>query len=355
MAHEIDTTVKANGSLYLRNSVAWHGLGTVVEKDVNLLEIPDLIGINWNVVKKPLFYNSQNVQGVNDLGELTYEQNMVESHVATVRMDTGSQLGIVGKDYEVIQNEEIFHWSKAFGEFGNVIVETSGSIFAGRNVWALLRMDGMGFDFGGGDKVNPYLLISTSHDGSKTLTIVPTAVRVVCANTMSLALKANSQGRKKNGLEHGWKLSHTKNVRNRMEDAKKMILRTHESFEATKEQIQSLANTRCDIDILNDITAKVWTVDTLEKDKETSKRAQSIQENRLQEIKQLWKSPTNQTTFAANNLWGAFNSITEYIDHHNTIRVTEGKDAKEQRFFSTQFGNGSVLKANAWKETLALV
>ena len=85
MAHEIDTTVLSTGSLYLRKDVAWHGLGTVVEKDVIFLEIPDLISINWNVQKLPLFYNSQIVQGVNELGELTYEQNEVSTHKATVR------------------------------------------------------------------------------------------------------------------------------------------------------------------------------------------------------------------------------------------------------------------------------
>ena len=346
MAHEIDTTVNANGSAYYLNTPAWHGLGTVVEKPVNYLEISDLIGINYKVEKVPMFINGPS--GLDEQGNIVQSQILIPNHVSTVRTDTNAILGVVGKDYEIVQNQEMFEWMKSFSEFGEIIVESAGSLFGGSLAWALLRMEGMGFSFGRGEKIDNYLMISTSHDGSKNMHIVPTPVRVVCANTFKI-VERNAKHAEGNILT-GWKLSHKKNIRSKMEDANRIILRTHESMQFTKERIEFLHSVPCDIDILNQIEKKIW------EEKETevkeggkkSTRGETLRENRLGELKNLYMSETNQTEFAKNNLWGAYNTVTEFLDHRSTIRVTEGKDSREQRFYSTQFDSISRLKDKAW-------
>jgi len=193
MAHEITDT----DGLILHRTAAWHGLGTIVENAPTAAEALALAGLNWDVQE------SEELAAVfpgNRVAQVT-------THKALRRSDTGLVLGVVGADYSVVQNVEMADLAQAVAREGETVrVETAGSIKSGRRVWFLLKGDT--YAIGRGDEHVPYLLVTTAHDGTGALRFLPTEVRVVCSNTVSMAL-ANGGG---------WSWRHTGGLRDRIED-----------------------------------------------------------------------------------------------------------------------------------------
>ena len=195
----------------------WHGLGTVVKEAPDSWHALRLAGLDWNVTQQNVFTEDNFIIP-------GYKVNIRESDLAT--------LGIVSDKYRVVQNAEAFEFTDDLLEHG-VRYETAGILQGGRKVWILARMPDRYEVLG--DKVEPYFLLMNSHDGSGSFTVAVTPVRVVCSNTLNLALKT---------APRIWSSRHTTNVLSRLDEAKETFFKVRSSLDALDVEIDRLAATR---------------------------------------------------------------------------------------------------------------
>ena len=157
-------------SMFYVRETPWHGLGTKVMEAPTSKRALELAGLDWKVVQEPIY---------------TENNELIEGYKANVRDVDRKTLGVVTDRYKIIQNEEAFAFTdELLGE--GVRYETSGSLQGGKKVWILARMPQEYII--SGERISPYLLFSNTHDGSGAIKVALTPIRVVCNNTLNLAL-----------------------------------------------------------------------------------------------------------------------------------------------------------------------
>ena len=179
--------VAAVETMAYAGEVPWHGLGVPVEDTMTPEEMLEAANLNWTVSKRPAYTINQPVWN-EDVGLFN-----VEGHHFIVRDTDNSVLSACGEDYVPFQNADTFRFFKKFVSNGEMKMETAGSLKDGQDIWGLAKLQSK-FELPGGYKVEGYLLIDSPHVSGKALTIMFTPIRVVCANTMALAL--NTEGKR---------------------------------------------------------------------------------------------------------------------------------------------------------------
>jgi phage/plasmid-like protein (TIGR03299 family) len=298
MAHELEI----NGSevaFALRGEPAWHGLANVLfDKDqhVTTSEMLESAKLNnWNVRLESLAMP----EGYRDT---TASKLVVRDNPFDEGIDV---LAVVGDRYKAVQNEELF----AFGDGildGGATWESAGSIKGGRVVFGSLVVPR---EFvidpeGANDKTVTYLLVHTSHDGSTAVQANITPVRVVCQNTLNMAIADSKQS---------FKIRHTTTVGGRIEQARQVLGLTFDhmdNFELMAKALYESAMTDAEFDkIIKNIYPEPETG--------SAKVAQTRYNDKVDLLQALWsESPTNTTI--KNTAWGALNTLTERIDYFRT-------------------------------------
>ena len=177
---------------YVRET-PWHGLGKRVEHALTSEEALDESGLNWIVAQKPVY---------------TSDGILIPNYKANVRSSDNQILGVVTDRYRIVQNQDAFAFTDALiGE--GVRYETAGSLQEGRKVWLLAKLPDKYIV--NGDQIEPYIVFSNSHDGSSAIRVAMTPVRVVCQNTLNLALGSTKRC---------WSTKHTGNVQNQLHEAR---------------------------------------------------------------------------------------------------------------------------------------
>lgn len=183
-------------SMFYTRTAPWHGLGVRVEEVLGSKEALIQAGLDWKVEQTDVYAAS---------GE------RISGYKANIRDIDRSVLGIVGDRYKIVQNEEAFAFTDGLlGE--GVKYETAGSLAGGKIVWMLAKLPEKYII--SGDAIEPYLVFCNSHDGSGAIRVAMTPVRVVCQNTLNLALK---------GASRVWSARHTGNVMSRMDEARETL------------------------------------------------------------------------------------------------------------------------------------
>jgi phage/plasmid-like protein (TIGR03299 family) len=331
---------------------AWHGLGTVVDHAPTSAAAFKLAGLDWDVLTRPLFYG-----GVGDNGEDTY--NPVKGRVATVRADTGLCLGVVSSKYTVVQNSELFAWCDKLVNTGDVRYESAGALKDGRIVWLLARLEGKTDFVTDGDKLARYLCMYNSHDGTNAVTIVPTDVRVVCWNTLSLAspgIQSENEGdteataaalaanRKRGGII---RISHTRGVKMRMDDARAVLSRAGEAFDDFAVEARRLAATRINAEQFETF------LDRIIPQPLTGKMPKGRAAAR-ERITELYASGPEQE-MCRDTAWAALNAVTHYVDHDWKTRDRNEEDRRRSTLYSVWFGRAGGFKDEARRAALELV
>lgn len=185
--------------MYVREK-PWHGLGTEVSDAPTSADALRFAGLDWNVRQEPVF----NARG-----------GIISGYKSNVRDTDGSVLGIVGDRYKVVQNVDAFHFTDNLVG-GEVHYETAGSLREGRQIWLLAKMPERKV---AGDAVEPYLCFTNSHDGSGGIKVCMTPIRVVCNNTLNLALHS---------ARRVWSMRHTENIHDRLTEARDCLFRADE-------------------------------------------------------------------------------------------------------------------------------
>lgn len=308
MAHEIDTMMYSGAT-------PWHGLGKYVGNEPVTTDVAyKMAGLDWNVEKRDLF---------------TYPDNLspaieVTSNKAVVRMDTGSVLGVVGNGYRCFQNLEMADFADGLVQDGSMRIHTAGSLREGSRVWMLGKVGSA--EIVPGDKVDHYLFLYNSHDGSAAFRCLFTTVRVVCANTARAALSS--------GKGDGVSIRHTKNMALKVDEARRVLGIGQKAFDESDEFMSKLADIPMAPSDWIDFCLTLFPSPEV-KDGKQSRRAVSIAENNRRKLTSLYfdgrgaRIPGVQGT-----AWGAFNAVTEFANYHRTTRG-------DNRFESLMLGSGA--------------
>lgn len=209
-------------SLFYVRETPWHGQGLRVEDAPSSEEAIRLAGLDWSVDQQPIYLA---------------DGTQIKDNYANVRSSDGKALGIVGSKYKIVQNTEAFAFTdELLGE--GVKYETAGSLKEGKVIWLLAKMP-EAFEVLG-DKVEPYLVFTNTHDGSGAVRVCMTPVRVVCNNTLNMALR---------GAKRVWSARHTGSIASKLDDARETLQFANNYIKATQETFEELYKIK-----LNDIS-----------------------------------------------------------------------------------------------------
>jgi len=303
MAHALE---EMNGEVAfaLRGAPAWHNLANVLfDKDehINTQTMLDSAKLsNWNVrleeIENPEGYRSH---------------KSAHRVVRTNPFDNGTDiLGVVGERYQVVQNEGLFEFGDNLLD-GGASWESAGSIKHGTVVFGSLvipkefTLD----ENGANDKTTTYLLVHTSHDGSVALQASITPVRVVCQNTLNLALGS---------VKQSFKIRHTSSIDGKIAVAREALGLTFKYMDDFEAEAKALFETSVSDKKFNDIITTIYP-----KPEEGNKKGLTVWENRIDILNDLYfKSPTQENI--KGNAWGVFNALTERMDYFKE-RSREGQ------------------------------
>jgi phage/plasmid-like protein (TIGR03299 family) len=318
MAHNLNQT-RDGSYAYIGRQSAWHKLGIVTGRYMTWQEIQSHDGLNFEVVKQQLFSTY--------LGVAPYA---VEAW-GTFRADTRQFLGAVGSDYAVIQHAHGFEMLDALvGEQNGAHYETAGVLGNGEVVWGLIDLN-MALHVGG-DRIVTYLLFSTAHDGTKSHNYRIVSERVVCNNTLDIALAERTAA--------SLTVRHTKNAGDRLVDIHKTLAGMRSDTIDMEQRLNFLASRRVTKETLTTIIDRLFPARA---DQDGNKKPDSTRrENMIAEILARFESNDNNAfPEQRGTAYNLLNGVTEYVDHFRT-GVRSGK-----REESAMFGTGNVLKSKA--------
>jgi phage/plasmid-like protein (TIGR03299 family) len=278
-------------------------------------QVREHAGVDFTVGKRPLY-----VEGVGEVG----------THVATVREDTGDVLGIVGKDYGVMQTGVMLDFLDNLVQDAGMRYESAGALHGGKAVWILASM---GDEWTiGEDRHVPYILATTTHDGSGSVTVTPTTVRVVCQNTLSAAMFRRDNDR--------ISIRHTSGVVDNLRAAGDTLRIATAHQRRMQEFLAAAYETRITRD---DVAAVVADIFGERPDEATSGiRTLNGYDRKLAGFKRVASEELTSSPTA----YGLIQSITGYADH--LMRPESKAAAGPDRAFAAEFGgSGAKFKAQA--------
>ena len=302
MAHELETQNGVASFASFREP-AWHNLGTVFDTEKNTIEMLVAANLNnWNVRLEDLEIPS------NLVSDKSYQYVVRTNPTDKSQTDV---LGIVGERYVPLQNEDLF----AFGDNildGGGRWETAGSISGGRVVFGSLALERETVldPNGVADVVKTYLLINTSHDGSIAIQASITPVRVVCANTLNVAL---NRTRKKDGVKQSFKIRHTQTAAGKVAVARQALGMANSYMDAFDKMAHAMITKEITAQDFNNIILAAYP-----KPETDSKGSLKKWENKVDMINDIYTGEFNG--MISGNAWGAFNALTERLDWYRSAR-----------------------------------
>lgn len=312
MAHGFRNLGK-NTSFASRRELAWHQLGKTVES-MTSEEAIKLGGLDFEVGLAPLYAKVETIerhlvimhdQVVKDKDEYAIASKL-SNNFATYRKDTGHVFGVVGSRYEVVQNTEAFKFFDSIIGEGHATYETVGALGNGEKVFLTAKLPSKLIVKK--ENIDKYLLLTMAHDGSGTIQAMFTPIRVVCNNTLSMALHHNS-----NKIS----IRHTKNALNKLEAAKTILgVVDAQTLELEKHFAKFADFTFDDKTIISIIKDSFG----LEEDEEgkLSTRANNI----LNTVLEYHEVGIGQENIQGTG-WGVYNAITGYQQNIQNYRNAE--------------------------------
>lgn len=191
----------------------WHGLGTIIMEAPTSADALRLAGLDWEVVQEPIF---------------TDFKESIEGYKANVRDSDRKVLGVVSDRYKVVQNSDAFSFTDELLGKG-VRYETAGSLQGGKKIWLLARLPQEYII--AGERISPYLVFSNTHDGSGSVKAAITPVRVVCNNTLNLALST---------AKRSFSIIHTGDIQDKIQEAKDTLFMAEEYMDCLGTEFERL-------------------------------------------------------------------------------------------------------------------
>ena len=294
---------------YVRET-PWHGLGTRVMEAPSSKEALGLAGLDWKVVQEPVY---------------TQAEELIEGYKANVRDTDRKVLGVVTNRYRIIQNEEAFGFTDALlGE--GVRYETAGSLQGGRKVWLLARLPHEYII--SGERISPYLVFSNAHDGSGAVRVALTPIRVVCNNTLNLALST---------AKRSWSMMHTGNVQEKLEEAKDTLFRAEAYMDSLGKEFDELRKKKLTDKQVMDYIEILLPME----DNTTPQQRKNISRLREDMGRRYFDAPDLKTV--GKNAYRFINAVSDFATHAEPLRKTAYY--KENVFARTMEGNPLIDRA----------
>lgn len=307
----------------------WHGIGTELDHPATAAEAIRAASLDWEVKAFPIY------AGVPDISDNTKINEFipVEDARATVRMDNKVTIGVVGRLYTPIQNVDAFSFFDGVIGQGKAIYEVCGALGRGETIWILAKMPGEMRILQTDDIVNKYLLLTNSHNGTSTMKMFFSPIRVVCQNTLFLAnTEVEQSGRDM------VKIKHLPGVHEKVEAAKVILGLVDRTYTELQEAYNKLASYQINEDWL-DIYVKALIPS---KNEEVSTRTIHIRDG----IGSRFESESNSLPGIKGSAWSAYNAATEWVDHFSIY--SKAKKDTTARLSSIWIGRGADLKKRAF-------
>ena len=323
------------GEMFYTGNVPWHGLGTSLKTPATLNEALKHGGLDWKV-------------GHVDLQTTDDPPSPVLKRRAIVRLDRPAGhpnrvLGCVHHGFVPVQNGDGARLFDAIFGHGQPVYHTGGYLGNGEVVWLLAKIPNHEREIGPGDVVAPYALFANSHDGSMAFNIRLTTVRVVCQNTLSLAMREKQFGKQ-------FRRSHSGSLRDHAQAAQDFFAATLKEFEYVTDAFKSLAGKVCPRETFDEILKTLFPDPTRPRNADKKPALQKAWETKLADVRAARQKIEHlrqhgqgmELNNTADSYWGVLNAVTEFIDHY--------KDVKEgHRLSYALLGEGMDLKARAYK------
>lgn len=326
MSHDISNAA-------FSNTPAWHGLGTVLPRNLEPQEAFQVAGLGWSVEKAPLFVPTITEDGVGF-------DEVPEAHQALRRTDDHRVLSIVSDRYEPFQNAALLDLAIAFQEAdGSAYCESALELSGGRDVVLLLKLREWAI---GDDRNTDYLTLWNSHDGTKALSVFPTSVRVVCRNTLQW-----SDGR---DGERGFRFRHSAGIHAQVDSVKAALEHSRERSESWEDVARRLAGAPLTAESAGSLLKRYALMRHPEPSAEglTAKQAEKVLtahkrrvDSTLAQVSAVFQSATCSTDATRESLFGVVNACTEHLDS------TGSRDAVRSRI------DGASLNAGRKRDLFA--
>lgn len=310
MAHEIEM-IDGQASMAYVGQVPWRGLGKEVHNDLTPAQMMEEANLDWSVEKIPLSGHFR--------GKLVHTDKY-----ALVRDRDATVLTVVGNDWEPVQNSEAFEFFHEFVMKGNMEMHTAGSLKGGTLVWALARVK-ESFTVFGKDRIDSFLLFTNPHIYGRCIDVRFTPIRVVCWNTITLALNMKS--------DVSVRLNHRKSFDPNI--IKETLGIANNKLNKYKEMADFLGSKRMSMESFNLYVQQLFPSSSNNSDK-ISRQAKIIKEI-------LNTQPGVE--FGEGTWWQGFNAVTYAVDH----RLATNQD---NRLTSAWYGNGQKKKLEALEKAL---
>ena len=306
---EIFMAANIESMFYVRET-PWHGLGTKVIEAPTSKRALELAGLDWKVVQEPIY---------------TENNELIEGYKANVRDVDRKTLGVVTDRYKIIQNEEAFAFTdELLGE--GVRYETAGSLQGGKKVWILARMPQEYII--SGERISPYLLFSNTHDGSGAIKVALTPIRVVCNNTLNLALST---------AKRLWSMIHTGDVHGKINEARDTLFMAEKYMDSLGKEFENLRGIRLSEKQVMDYIEILLPVE----ENFTPQQKRGIE--RLREDMRMRYFDAPDLKDVGNNGYRFINAVSDFATHSTPRRKTA--NYKENIFARTADGNPMIDRA----------
>lgn len=295
--------------MYAGTQSLWGNIGTAVKEAPTSAEALRASGLDWKVEPKPItVYNTDRI---------------IPNVKANIRDKDNKCLGIVTDRYKVVQNDEAFAFTDSLlGE--GVTYETAGSLASGKRVWLLAKMASTKIC---GDNVEPYLVFTNSHDGSGSVKVAMTPIRVICQNTLTLAFKR---------ADRVWSVRHLGNIQDKLAEAQNTLFNATNYLEVLKEESEKTTEI---VIARPDFLAYLEAMFPQNKEK-MSQRQIVNNENARTLLKNIYDGKDDIKKFNG-TLYGVLNAVADFMPHYIPARMT--KTYQENNFMNIADGGKNNL------------
>jgi phage/plasmid-like protein (TIGR03299 family) len=310
MSHMVST-------MFSNREKPWHGLGVIVQDAPTSAEAIRVAGLDWDVQLEPV--------------GLTSNSEPIPGYFATVRQSDKKTFGIVTDRYKIVQNREAFEWVDLLLEH-DVVYETAGCLTDGRT-WLLAKMEGKEIL---GDAVNPYLVFQNSFDGKGAIRVALTPIRVVCNNTLTLALR---------DAQRQWSTRHMGDMNAKLAEASHTLKLANNYMAQFDKYAKAKEKQRVNDKIFNDLVNALFPLVEVD----GPRKLGNILEMR-QELNFRYQEAPDIKQFKG-TAWGVLQAVTDMISHTAPRRNTA--TYAENRFVGLVDGNKIIEKAQELLEEIA--
>lgn len=289
----------------------WHGLGVRVESALNSQDALIQSGLDWKVVQRPI---------------MTTAYDPIPGYKANIRDTDNRILGVVTDRYKVVQNAEAFAFTDALlGE--GVKYETAGSLQDGKKIWILAKLPDKYIIEG--EQIDPYLVFSSSHDGSGAIKVAMTPIRVVCQNTLNVALSS---------AKRMWSTIHVGDLAAKMDEAHNTLLLAEKYMGTLGSEVSKLSKIK-----LSDAKVMEYIDMLLPMDEQpTDTHRKNIR--RIREDLRIRYFDAPDLEHVGKNAYRFLCAVSDFATHAKPLRETA--NYRENMFAKTMEGNPLIDKAH---------